>query len=198
MAASDRRQGTAAGQIKQKRRERGARVLTVSRGMRQAAMAGAIAALAFVGGLPRQAAAQDPSFFTLGLGYFFVIRDEDAAGAIGAEWMSSKRILWVLQPMVGAMATNESGLYGYAGVGTDIFFGRRWVLTPSVAAGAYNKGAGKDLGHTLEFRTGVSFAYRFDNRSRLGLRFYHMSNAGISERNPGVEVLDLTYSIPLN
>lgn len=173
-------------------------MLTVSRGLRRAITAGAMAGLALVGGQPREAAAQDPSFITLSLGYFDVIRDDDAAGAVGAEWMSSKRILWVLQPMVGGMATSESGLYGYAGVGTDIFFGRRWVLTPSFAVGAYNKGAGKDLGHTLEFRSSVAFAYRFDNRSRLGLRFYHMSNAGISERNPGVEVLDLTYSIPLN
>lgn len=161
-------------------------------------MAGAVAVLAFVGWQPRQAAAQDPSFLTLSLGYFDVVRDDDAAIAAGVEWMSSRRMLWVLQPMVGAMATSESGLYGYAGVGTDIFFGRRWVLTPSIAAGAYDKGAGKDLGHTLEFRSSLSLAYRFDNRSRLGLRFYHMSNAGISDRNPGVEVLDLIYSIPLN
>ena len=161
-------------------------------------MAGALIVVALVGWQPRQAVAEDPSFLTLSLGYFDVIHDDNAAAAVGVEWMSSSRLLWILQPMVGAMATSESGLYGYAGFGTDIFFGRRWVLTPSAAVGAYNKGAGKDLGHTLEFRTGVTFAYRFDNRSRLGLRFYHMSNAGISERNPGVEVLDLTYSIPLN
>lgn len=144
----------------------------------------------------RDAAAQDPSFLTLSVGYFDIVRNQDAAVAGGIEWMSHRR-LWIFQPLVGAMATNEGGLYGYAGFGTDFFFGHRWVLTPSIAAGAFSAGGGKDLGNTVEFRPAITAAYRFDNRSRLGLRFYHMSNAGLGVANSGVEVLDLTYSIPL-
>lgn len=159
-------------------------------------IAGATAVLAFCGMTVRDAAAEDPSFLTLSLGYFDVLHNHDEAIAGGAEWMSSRR-LWIFQPLVGAMVTSERGLYGYAGFGTDFFFGKRWVLTPSVAIGAYSEGNGLDLGHTVEIRSAVTFAYRFDNRSRLGLRFYHMSNAGLGDENPGVEVLDLTYSIPL-
>lgn len=177
--------------------EEGNHVSLCPRGVRRILVAGVAAFFGLSGLAPHQAAAEDPSFLTLSAGYFDVVHDDDAAAAFGAEWMSRWRMLWVLQPMVGAMATTDGGLYGYAGVGTDIFFGNRWVLTPSAAIGAFDEGGGKDLGSTTEFRLAVSFAYRFDNRSRLGLRFYHMSNGGISERNPGVEVLDFTYSIPL-
>lgn len=139
---------------------------------------------------------RDPSFLTFSVGYFDILHNEDETGAVGVEWTSSKR-LWILQPMVGAMVTGEGGVYGYAGFATDLFFGSRWVLTPSLAAGAYSEGGGLDLGHVVEFRSSLALGYRFDNRSRLGLRFYHLSNAGLGDRNPGVEVLDLTYSLPL-
>ena len=51
----------------------------------------------------------------------------------------------------------------------------------------YGEGDGKDLGHAIEFRSGIEVAYRFDDYSRLGLSFTHISNAGLDERNPGVE-----------
>lgn len=168
--------------------------------VRRSLLAGAavvVGAFSGVGGFaPRAAVAQDPSFLTLSLGYFDIIHNDDTALAGGIEWMSTKR-LWIFQPMVGAMATTDASLYGYAGFGTDFFFGNRWVVTPSIAIGAYSEGDGKDLGHTIEFRSAITIAYRFDNRSRVGLRFYHLSNAGLGDDNPGVEVLDVTYSIPL-
>lgn len=72
-------------------------------------------------------------------------------------------------------------------------------MTPSVAAGPYLRGGGRDLGHVFEIRSGLEIAYRFNDRSRLGLLFYHISNAGLGDdKNPGAEALGLTYSIPLN
>ena len=144
----------------------------------------------------RPAAADDPAFINLSLGYFDVWKHDDSALAAGAEWQSGWR-LWIFQPILGGMVTTDGSLYGYGGIATDIFFGNRWVLTPSFAVGAYSEGDGKDLGSTIEFRSSIAFAYRFDDRSRVGVRFYHLSNAGIGDHNPGVEVLDLTYSIPL-
>lgn len=153
---------------------------------------------AISGIVSRAAVAQDkdPSFINLSLGYFDIVHNDDQAIAGGIEWMSNGR-LWIFQPLAGAMITSEGSLYGYAGFGTDFYFGHRWVATPSIAIGAYSEGNGLDLGHVVEFRSAFTLAYRFDNRSRLGLRFYHLSNAGLGNDNPGVEVLDLTYSIPL-
>ena len=52
--------------------------------------------------------------------------------------------------------------------------------------------------HPLEFRSQIEFAYRFDDRSRLGLAVSHMSNASIANENPGTESAILYYSVPLS
>ena len=80
----------------------------------------------------------------------------------------------------------------------DIYFGRRWVLTPSFAPTWWRgKMDDLDLGHGVEFRSQLEFAYRFDDRSRLGLSISHYSNAGLGDSNPGAESLMVKYSIPL-
>ena len=80
----------------------------------------------------------------------------------------------------------------------DVYFGKRVVLTPSFGAGLYAEGSGKDLGHAVEFRSQIELSYRFDNRSRLGVAFSHISNASIADDNPGVEILNVYYSLPLD
>ncbi len=79
----------------------------------------------------------------------------------------------------------------------DIYFGNRWVLTPNTAVGAYAEGDGQDLGHVIEFRSGFKLAYRFDDRSRVGVAIHHLSNASIGDDNPGTETALIYYSIPL-
>lgn len=144
----------------------------------------------------RTSLAEEPDFLTIGAGYYDLFDDESAAeGRIEYRFSEEDRI-WIFTPFVGALATSDAGTYGYAGIGVDVFFGPRWVLTPSFAAGLYGNGDGKDLGGAIQFRSGVELAYRFDDYSRLGLSFTHISNAGIDDRNPGVESLVLTYSVP--
>jgi hypothetical protein len=142
--------------------------------------------------------AEEPDFLTIGAGYYDLF-DDQAAGEGRLEYrFSEANKLWIFTPFVGVTATTDAATYGYAGVGVDVFFGNRWVLTPSFAAGIYGNGDGKDLGNAVEFRSGVELAYRFDDYARLGLSFTHISNAGIGDRNPGVESLVLTYSIPFD
>jgi lipid A 3-O-deacylase len=139
----------------------------------------------------------DPSFISLGVGGFDVLHNE-TAGEFRAEYRSDYKLLGFLKPFGGVMGTTDRAFYGYGGFGIDLYFGSRWVLTPNAAVGFYERGSGKDLGSTIEFRTGAEFAYRFDDRSRLGLAFNHISNAGIDKRNPGEESLVLVYSIPFS
>jgi lipid A 3-O-deacylase len=42
----------------------------------------------------------------------------------------------------------------------------------------------------------MELAYRFDDRSRLGLSLSHYSNASLSDKNPGTEAIMINYSIP--
>jgi len=138
----------------------------------------------------------DPAYLTLGAG-MFDITDEETTGMFRFEYRSDVE-LWIVKPIFGMEINLDGGFYGYFGLQTDLYFGNRWVLTPTAAVGGYAQGNSKDLGHGLEFRTGGEFAYRFDDRSRLGLAVHHISNANIGVKNPGVENITINYSIPFH
>ena len=141
-------------------------------------------------------AQDDPAFITFGAGWFDMNKRDDEAGEFRLEYWSDKKF-WIFKPFAGVMATTDAALYGHAGIRLDLFFGKRFVLTGSFAPGLYHDGDGKDLGHTIQFRSNVEGAYRLDNRARVGVAFYHLSNASLGNDNPGVEVLSLFYAHPL-
>jgi lipid A 3-O-deacylase len=138
----------------------------------------------------------DPSFLSFGGGGFDVLHNY-TAGEFTGEYRFGQK-LWIFKPFLGLMGTTDRAFYGYGGFLVDIYLGNRWVLMPNAAFGYYDKGNGKDLGAHPEFRTGAEFAYRFDDRSRLGFSFHHISNAGISKKNPGEEEMTLVFSLPFN
>lgn len=154
-----------------------------------------VLATGLFGLLAQPVRADDPAFLAFGGGYFDINDDKDAA-EFRIEYRGGKRF-WIFKPMVGGMATSDAAIYGFVGVNVDLFFGRRFVLTPNFAAGLYHDVDGKDLGHSVEFRSGIELAYRFDNRSRLGVAFHHISNASLDDNNPGTEILAIVYSLPL-
>ena len=140
--------------------------------------------------------AEDPSFLSVGAGWYDVVNRDDDAAEMRLEYRPSFRY-WLFKPLVGAMVNSDGSFHGYAGIVSDFYFGRRVVVSPSVAPGFFVKGGGKDLDYPLEIRSQLEIAYRFDDRSRLGLAFSHMSNAGLGDRNPGSESVTVYYSIPL-
>ncbi len=139
------------------------------------------------------AAEEEPDFLALSVGAFD-FDDDDTSAEFRAEYRSDLRF-WIFTPFLGLMFNSDGGVYGYGGLGLDIFLGRRFVATPNAAFGAYAKGDSKNLGSTLEFRTGIELAYRLDDRSRVGVAINHTSNASIDDRNPGANSLVLTYAI---
>lgn len=100
-------------------------------------------------------------------------------------------------PVAGAMAGSRSILYVYGGLRLDLPLGDRWMVSPGWAAGLYYRGHGMDLGNVLEFRSHIELAYLLSRDARVGLCLYHLSNARISDRNPGSESVVLTYSARL-
>lgn len=78
-----------------------------------------------------------------------------------------------------------------------------WQLIPAIGAAAAQNDAHfvySDLKgdfNDLEFRSGIELSYRFSGRSRIGVALFHLSNGGLSNQNPGTEVLVLSFSIPL-
>lgn len=143
-----------------------------------------------------RACAADPDFLTLGAGYFDVLRQQKESGEVRVEYWSDYK-LWFLHPFVGGMMTTDNAGYGYTGLRADIFLGRRVVFSIAEAVGGYIQGDGKKLGSVLEFRSAAELAYRFDDRGRLGVTIYHISNASTGSRNPGADIIGVFYAVPL-
>jgi hypothetical protein len=143
---------------------------------------------------------QAPTLLDLGAGVYDIIGNahRNETGAAAAELRFGQRFFGI-GPAVGTIVNFRGGGMAYFGVDSDIAVGRV-VVTPLAGLGAWWRGSGKDenLGGTFEFRLSLAAAYAFDNGSRLGVRFGHISNANIHKANPGENDLMLTYGIPLN
>ena len=147
--------------------------------------------------LATPARADDPAYLTLSAGWFDLNRQKDQGGEFSVEYRSDKK-LWWFKPFAHVAGVTNGMTFLGAGVLIDVYFGRRWVVSPSFAPTWWRgKTSDLDLGHALEFRSRLEVAYRFDDRSRLGLSFSHSSNAGLGDSNPGTESLMFNYSIPL-
>ncbi len=98
-----------------------------------------------------------------------------------------------LSPAVGIAGTDDGNVWGYGGLRLDLTLGR-WVITPQFAVSLYDAGDGKDLGGEVEFRSGLEVAYDFAKGPKVGLLFYHLSNADVYDFNPGSNSLVLTLA----
>ena len=141
--------------------------------------------------------------FSVSTGIFDVMRERHRTWEFSLEYkfhcpkFKSPFRFMEFRPLIGAMATIEGTTYLYGGINFDLFPCDQIVIAPGFAAGWYRAGNGKDLGYPLEFRTGVELAWQFEDASRLGVHFYHLSNASLGNRNPGEESFVLYYDIPI-
>ena len=134
---------------------------------------------------------------SFGAGINNVLRPNSQSAEFRVEY-KSHLLWWKFRPMLGVMGTTKKAIYGYGGVGLDLYIKKRLVISPNFAAGYYHMGKGKNLGFPLEFRSGLELAYRFKNLSRIGVHFYHVSNASIGRKNPGTESLVFFISFPIS
>jgi hypothetical protein len=138
----------------------------------------------------------DPPFLSMGGGYVDPYRRRNVATEFRFEYRTDWK-LWIVKPFVGASVNTDRAYHIFGGVLMDIYLGDRIVVTPSFAPGYYDNGNGLNLGHHVEFRSALEISYRFDNRARLGFGYSHVSNAHLSQQNPGVETAFIMFSLPL-
>ncbi|HYB11687.1 MAG TPA: acyloxyacyl hydrolase [Alphaproteobacteria bacterium] len=141
----------------------------------------------------------EPDFVAVEGGAFDPVRAENESAYFDAEYRSGF-FLWKLKPFGGIAGTADGSFWGYVGVRLDTYWGRRIIITPSFALVGYDKGNGKNLGSPpLLGRSGFDFQYRFDDDSRIGLTFHHMSNGKALGQsiNPGTELVGISYSVPV-
>jgi hypothetical protein len=146
---------------------------------------------------PINVAGDDASYLDLAAGSFGTrprhVAPDAAEGRI--ELRYGKK-LYYLGPALGLLANTRGGVFGYAGLYADLHLGDV-VITPLGGVGGYHRGDGEALGGTFEFRLSLAAAYQFADRSRLGLQYGHISNAGSHRINPGDNELLVTYAFPL-
>ncbi|MGQ0526846.1 MAG: acyloxyacyl hydrolase [Alphaproteobacteria bacterium] len=146
---------------------------------------------------PAAAIAADGGHLSIGLGVYDVL-DEDEAADFRLEYRPDTKILFGLKPWLGAEITSDASIWTGGGILYDWNFANSWFLTPSFGAGFYDEGdSGKDLDYALQFRSQLELGYQFENQHRVGLAFGHLSNASLGDDNPGTEVLNVYWHVPL-
>lgn len=141
------------------------------------------------------AKADQAAELTISGGSWETLRDQYRKPEFDVDYRSGMQF-WLLRPHVGVLAAGDGDYYAYAGFLTDIRIGGPLVITLNTAIGGYG-GHGYNLGSHFEFRNGAEISYRFQNAWRVGVGFYHISNAGITRENGGSESALANVTLPL-
>ena len=107
-----------------------------------------------------------------------------------------------LKPFIGIEYTGDKASYFLTGIYIEDNIGKlftgeknKFTFTPSFGAGYYDDGSGKKLGNNIQFRTTLEISYEILNKNRIGFSYGHISNANLGDKNPGVEVISISYQI---
>ena len=125
------------------------------------------------------------NFFT---GMFDFSDDKQKAGIIGIQHQNEdlfrESFLGRLSPITGGFLTENNAFYLYTGAQAEYDLGI-FRITPSFAPGYYSSGDGKDLGHSLEFKSVIQMSLDLSNSTQFGMSYNHISNASLGDKNPG-------------
>ncbi len=125
------------------------------------------------------------NFYT---GVFDFSDDGQRAALFGVEHQNENLVrdsfLGSISPITGFMITENNAAYGYTGIQAFYNIGKI-NFTPSFAPGVYSQGDGKDLGHTIEFKSELQFSLDLSSESELGFSYNHISNESLGDKNPG-------------
>ena len=125
------------------------------------------------------------NFFT---GMFDFSDHKQKAGIIGIQHQNDDlfrdSFLGRLSPITGGFLTENNAYYLYTGAQAEYDLGI-FTITPSFAPGYYSSGDGKDLGHSLEFKSEVQMSLNLSDSTEFGMSYNHISNASLGDKNPG-------------
>ncbi len=142
---------------------------------------------------------ESPSaFLYVGIGSLYTF-DPDSRPELRIEYRHNTPFFWKIAPMGGLELATDGTVFANLGLWADFKLSESspFHLIPSIAAGYYEDGDEKDLGHRLEFRSQIELAYEFKDQSRLSFGLSHISNASTGNKNPGAEAIILAYHFPL-
>ena len=129
---------------------------------------------------------------TLSLGPTFF--NEDILGGEVRASYSPGFTLGILDPVLDLSVTDEGSVFVGAGLRweRDLFDWPAFVALEAIP-GAYFVGGGEDLGSVFEVRSGIELGLIVNDQTRVSIITDHRSNAGIGDRNPGLESIAIRY-----
>lgn len=151
------------------------------------------ACLLLLGSLP--ARAEPATSFSIATGQLGMRKEVPHALAIELEIRPPWR--WnLVRPVAGLLTSSTGGAYVYSGFVIEVPLPGGLQLSPGFAPGVVLANGGRDLGSPLEFRSSLEVSFAPMEALRIGVGFSHISNAGLTSHNPGVEVLVLSIAFP--
>jgi hypothetical protein len=103
-----------------------------------------------------------------------------------------------VHPFVSMTTSSLGVLYGLGGLAADAYIGRHGIVTWSEGGGLFFPGYGRPMGSIFEIRSTAEVGWRFDDEMRLTGYISHISNAKITYRNPGSEILGFYLHVPVS
>ena len=98
----------------------------------------------------------------------------------------------------GASVSDQGALWaGLGAITTYTSSDQRWFVQFHLMPGLYAAGRGPDLGGPVAFRSGIDLGWQHPDGLRISLAVDHRSNAGLYDRNPGLETVRIGVSVPL-
>jgi hypothetical protein len=155
------------------------------------------AVFAIGAGSPSAARAVDLEGWGGSFGLFDVTQEEEAF-EVGVDYQFAEiRKLWGVAPLAGVGVTTDEAAFVYGGIHRAFRLGDSpWFMVPKLAVTLFDRGDGKELGQTLQFRSGVDVLRELGSGTRVGFGWYHISNASMDEVNPGANSLLLRVTWP--
>lgn len=121
------------------------------------------------------------------------ILEHDQTGLGKIDYLIRPLTRYQLIPVFGYWATGTKDQYLYAGFEKHFSVADDISLFIGLAVGSYIDQDGVDLGHDLEFQSRIGLSYYLDDDQALDLELGHLSNARISDLNPGTEFASFSY-----
>lgn len=142
------------------------------------------------------ASGEEPGSFAVSTGQLGLRREIPHALGIDVQLRTPWR--WgLIRPIAGVLTSSSGGAYLYSGIVVEVPLPGGLRLSPGFAPGVVVATADRDLGSPVEFRSSIELSFAPVDRLRLGLGLTHISNAHLSQHNPGVELLTFSVALPL-
>lgn len=127
------------------------------------------------------------------------IQETDADILIGGAELRLHQDWHGIRPWIGGYLVDDGGTW-FAGGG--LFYNFKFPMEVDVSIGSgpfyYNHhGHSRDMGFELEFYSFLEISRNFKDLARIGIRLGHISNARLSDENPGTETLGIVAAFPL-